>query len=96
MWRIGMAMTALALCAACGSRDEEVIRYVVAAEVAERTALPPSRVEVTVVSIEDGGAAMAEANYAPLATRGPERTRLRCRLTHRTARWQVEDCAEAE
>jgi hypothetical protein len=88
-------ITALLLCAACGSRDEDVIRYLVMAEVAEKQSIKPQLVKVADVKIGGGTEATAKAEYSPLASRGLERVRLTCRLTRKLDRWQVEACAPA-
>ena len=85
-------ITALLMCVACGSRDDEVIRHLVIAEVAEKQSIEPQLVKVTSVEIRSGTDATAKAEYAPLASRG-ERIELVCRLTRKLDRWQVYACA---
>jgi hypothetical protein len=85
-------LVAVLSCAACGSRDEDVIRLLVSAEVAEKQSIEPDRVKVTSVEIRGGTEATAKAEYSPLASRGVDRIRLTCHLTHKLDRWQVEAC----
>jgi hypothetical protein len=94
LMKIFLIITALS-CTACGSRDEEVIRLLVTAEVAEKQSIEPDLVKVTSVEIRGGTEATAKAEYSPLASRGADRIRLTCRLTLKVNRWQVESCAMA-
>ena len=81
-------------CAACGPRDEEVIRHLVIAEVAERQSVGPSLIQVTSVQVQSVSEATAKAEHAPQRSR-LERLKLSYRFTRKLNRWQVEACASA-
>ena len=85
----------LLFCSACASRDKEVIRHLVIAELAERQSEEPSHIEVTSVEIQSASEATAKAEYSPRGSRGPERIKVTCHLTRKQDRWQVEACAPA-
>jgi hypothetical protein len=85
-------ITGLLACVACRTRDGEVIRHLVIAEVAEKQSIEPQLVKVTSMEIRSKTDATAKAEYAPLASRG-ERVELVCRLTRKLDRWHVDACA---
>ena len=91
-----LVMGLLLLGVGCGSRDEEVIRLLVSAEVAELRAVDPKQVTVAKVEILSGGKAIAAAEYAPLASRGGEAMKMTCRLTRSLNRWHVDGCVAAD
>lgn len=87
-----LLVLALLVCGGCGSRDDEVIRLLVSAEVAESQSIDPKQVTVAKVEILSGGKARAEAEYAPLASRGGESMKMTCQLQRELNRWHVDGC----
>lgn len=90
-----LLITILLLGAACASRNAEIIRHLVIAEVAEKQSVEPSLVEVKSIKFQGEAEATANVEYGQHGSRSPERTKMTCQLTRKADRWLVAACAPA-